>query len=780
MKKLKFSALIITIFSALLLFSVVIVAVGTANASASAQSSVPSEYSSMSAEQIAGLKKYDPRDELTPVKDQGDTNLCWAYTAINATEASVLKDKLASKDALRLNPLALAYRNYVRNSDPLGNNSTYYSSYAADWLTRAGNISQTSALFSMWQGPIGGDKYNADVWDNSLYRLESANNIHSDFTGEERIAELKRAIAEYGAVTASCYYDGGTKPYYNDYAVTNGVSHAVTLIGWDDEIDKDLFKPGQVGRNGGWLVKNSYSDNGYFWLTYESKISATTSWTFTYAPREAYDFNYYYDNNADTAGYMKPTQCANVYEAKKGTADTSEYIEAVNIGFTGNDVTVKIKVYTSLPSWGQNSVENGVLAAEKTQSFKYGGYNTIKLDSPVKIAAGSYFSIVAEVLNPQNNRYLSVVQSDSKKPSFRNSSYGYDYISNGNFVARIKAYTKLKPNDTSSGGEEVHVHEWNEPTYTWSDDNTLVTAKRVCKKDESHVETETASASSAITQPPQCTRKGNERFTSDAFQNSAFSVQTKDVQLDFAPHTPNMTSPTETEPVKCTVCDRILIEATGHIKHDTVFVPAQDATCETNGTKAHYICKGCSDRFEDAEATKKITDENLLVVPKAHKYGEWIDEIPATEQSPGVKGHKDCIYCNKSFGADNNELTDLTIPALPKTATVTITNGSGNSQNVTIGSTVTVVADAPEKGKKFSGWVDADGNLVSSDPTYTFTVTQTTSLTATYAEIETAPQAKPLSVGAIVGIASACVISTALLIFIFVRLAVKKKSLRKR
>ena len=409
-----------------------------------------------SAERIINLSRFDPRDELTPVKDQGDTNLCWAYSAINASEASILKNKIGNKDSLRLNPKALAYRKYVRKADPLGNTANYYKN-ADDWTARPGHIEQTTALLSMWQGPIGGDKPAADVWENSLYRFESANLISSGKDGEARITEIKRAIAEYGAVTASCYYDGGTKQYYNDAGVKNGVPHAITLVGWDDDIDKSLFSPGQVTRNGGWLVKNSYSDNGYFWLTYESKISTTTAWTFTYAPKDSYDYNYYYDNNEDSFGLLKLKQFANVYEAKKGTDEKEEYVEAVNVGFVGNDVNVKIKVYTNLSGWGQTSVEKGTLAAEKAQTFKYGGYNTIKLDNPVKVSVGTYFSIVVEVSNPEGNAFVSVVQSDTKKPSFRKTSDGYDYISDGGCIARIKAYTKLKD------AAPEHTHNYGEP-----------------------------------------------------------------------------------------------------------------------------------------------------------------------------------------------------------------------------------------------------------------------------------------------------------------------------
>lgn len=568
-----------------------------------------------SAEQIINLSRFDPRDELTPVKDQGDTNLCWAYSAINASEASILKNKIGNKDFLRLNPKALAYRKYVRKADPLGNTANYYKN-ADDWTARPGHIEQTTALLSMWQGPIGGDKPAADVWENSLYRFESANLISSGKDGEARIMEIKRAIAEYGAVTASCYYDGGTKQYYNDAGVKNGVPHAITLVGWDDDIDKSLFSPGQVTRNGGWLVKNSYSDNGYFWLTYESKIATTTAWTFTYAPKDSYDYNYYYDNNEDSFGLLKLKQFANVYEAKKGTDEKEEYVEAVNVGFVGNDVNVKIKVYTNLSGWGQTSVEKGTLAAEKAQTFKYGGYNTIKLDNPVKVSVGTYFSIVVEVSNPEGNAFVSVVQSDTKKPSFRKTSDGYDYISNGGCIARIKAYTKLKD------AAPEHTHNYGEP------------------------------------------------------------------------------------------------------------IPRVAPTCSSAGFAAHYRCAECNEYFD--ENKKPATYDSLIIAkdPDAHNFGAWIEEIAPTVNTIGTKAHKDCLLCNKHFDSANNEIYDLEIAKI-NAYLITVNGGVGGGL-FEEGRQITVTANTPKDGERFSHWEDENGNTAGTDINYTFTVTKETVLTAIY------------------------------------------------
>ena len=55
-------------------------------------------------------------------------------------------------------------------------------------------------------------------------------------------------------------------------------------------------------------------------------------------------------------------------------------------------------------------------------------------------------------------------------------------------------------------------HDWK-ITYTWSEDNTTCTAKRVCKNDASHTATETATEISEQTKDPTCTEKGETTYT---------------------------------------------------------------------------------------------------------------------------------------------------------------------------------------------------------------------------------------------------------------------------
>ncbi len=45
----------------------------------------------------------------------------------------------------------------------------------------------------------------------------------------------------------------------------------------------------------------------------------------------------------------------------------------------------------------------------------------------------------------------------------------------------------------------------------------------------------------------------------------------------------------------------------------------------------------------------------------AHKYGAWVEEVAATCNATGTKGHKDCDACKKHFDKDGNEILELTI-----------------------------------------------------------------------------------------------------------------------
>ena len=227
-------------------------------------------------------------------------------------------------------------------------------------------------------------------------------------------------------------------------------------------------------------------------------------------------------------------------------------------------------------------------------------------------------------------------------------------------------------------------HNYGEVKYTWTD-NTCK-AERVCKHDNTHIESETVTATGTTITAATCTEKGKMKYTA-TFVNTAFTMQEKEVDIDFVPHT----------------------------------------------------------------------------------FGEWKDEIPATTEDFGTKGHKDCSVCGKHFDKDGNEITELRIAKIG-THNVVI---NGESKFYAHGESVTVTAEDKE-GKVFKGWKDASGKIVSAKKSYTFKVTGETFLTAVY---EDAPIAKKgLPSGAIAGIvigSTAVALFGGFAIFWF---AVKKKT----
>ena len=409
-----------------------------------------------SEEEIIALSAYDGRDYgiITPVKDQGSTNLCWAYSSVAASEASIVRSGLKKLEEVNLNPTAAAYRVNNRGEDPLRNTSGEYVS--GDFTSFAGNPSKIATIFSGWWGPVSGTNANVDPFVNSDFRLENAVHIPENKDNPSlRVAEIKKAIAKYGAVTFQ-YNNLNNIYYYNPKNETSGSSypHACTIIGWDDNISAESFAPEGATMNGGWLIKNSYASlpDGYpyFYISYDN--TSSSMYAFSYVEKETYDRNYYYDGAINDFPLRNDKHVANVYRAGSEVSGKTEKITAVNVGVEGNDYTLEVEIYTGLssPFEAENApVEGGRSAAKKTARFDYGGYVTVRLDEPVTLSAGEWFSVIVRVSEGTAKIRLGV--KNGKDLSYA-GSYG-SYAKFGNFVGRIKAFTTFFGSSSESSSE---------------------------------------------------------------------------------------------------------------------------------------------------------------------------------------------------------------------------------------------------------------------------------------------------------------------------------------
>ena len=151
--------------------------------------------------------------------------------------------------------------------------------------------------------------------------------------------------------------------------------------------------------------------------------------------------------------------------------------------------------------------------------------------------------------------------------------------------------TEIKTADTVVNA--TNNHNWGAATYTWSKDNKMVTAKRTCKNNKDHKQTETANTTSKISLKATCTAKGKTTYTA-TFKNTAFKTQTK--VLENIPATGHKygawTKLNNNQHQRVCANDKSHVEKAAH-KWDSGRVTKQPTTTVT-GVKTYTcsVCKG--------------------------------------------------------------------------------------------------------------------------------------------------------------------------------------------
>ncbi len=185
-------------------------------------------------------------------------------------------------------------------------------------------------------------------------------------------------------------------------------------------------------------------------------------------------------------------------------------------------------------------------------------------------------------------------------------------------------------------GEPALGHDWGAPTYQWSEDNSSVTATRVCGHNAEHVETETVNTTRTVVEPT-CEEVGSITYEA-VFENEAFAKQTKTVEGAAATgHEYEFTR----------------IEWTGYTakaiytcKHDASHTVQYDcevtsevtkqATCEVAGTRVYTA------KYDGHTAT---TIESIPAL--GHSFTHYVSNNDADFDHDGTK----TAHCDRGCGA---------------------------------------------------------------------------------------------------------------------------------
>ena len=417
---------------------------------------------------------YNANEEgfVTDVKNQRNTSLCWAFSLASNLETSLLT---RGQEYYDLSEEQLAYFWANRVNDPLGNTPNDKITRTQSDYHGTGNGRVASFFLSTWSGMTTEEKVpfqsSAVTWPDSLAYDTSAymeDAIFSQYTVER----TKQLLMEYNSVSAMIYMlDNYYYPDTASYSCPQSglVNHAVTIVGWDDTYSKENFPSASgVNNDGAWIVKNSYGKNwgknGYFYLSYEDK-SITNLVSNTAVTTPAYPNNYFYDGAAaGTVTFPGKTinngyYVSNIFKATAGNGKDEELGEIVT-AVPQDNTDFQIQVYTDLKNTSDPTSGTPAYAEPVDYTQPLAGIHTIRLNTPVKIPQGTFYSVVIRIPNGSNKFYVEKTTTSTSwftatagidpDQSFFSTSgkKWYDAGNQYNCCFSVKAHTKTLDSST--------------------------------------------------------------------------------------------------------------------------------------------------------------------------------------------------------------------------------------------------------------------------------------------------------------------------------------------
>ena len=347
--------------------------------------------------------QYDGREAigLSEARNQGSYDTCWAFASLGALEASYRKQKMTVlgeyPDFSELHLAWYAYKTiYSKDIDPeysiLNQGGT--PEQAANFLRTAETAPVKES--EMPYSAAGNSDSDVEAFTLGKTFTKSAitlrETIKAGQIGEENIEMIKGLIMEYGAVYFHYYHssDGYNEANHSFYSTRPNMTHAVMLVGWDDDYPAGNFR-NTPERNGAWLVRNSWGkdwgDGGYFWMSYEQAIQSVMDNCYVFIASEDISAETKEQHKHDDGGETKnitPRWSANIFRAERNES-------IVSITFNTTDNNAEYQVYVNnlgkdKPSDPGSAVDEPVLSGV----MPYAGYHTLNLElwETIRLALG--------------------------------------------------------------------------------------------------------------------------------------------------------------------------------------------------------------------------------------------------------------------------------------------------------------------------------------------------------------------------------------------------------
>lgn len=235
------------------------------------------------------------------IKNQMQTNMCWAFTSISSLETNLALRNYHSKTNLDkvydFSERHMAYS--MSQSFESGQNKYGWDKAVSDgghmlmatsYLTNGmGAISETDMEFvnnesNISLSTISGKTVKTTVEDTIMFEgisMDDMAKLTTDTTVQATYTKLKEEIKQH-IITSGSVYAGIHVPSYSEFAseqekeaedklfndansayycnnASKSANHGVSIIGWDDNFSKDKFTCAP-SNNGAWIIRNSWGE----------------------------------------------------------------------------------------------------------------------------------------------------------------------------------------------------------------------------------------------------------------------------------------------------------------------------------------------------------------------------------------------------------------------------------------------------------------------------------------------------------------------------------------
>lgn len=399
---------------------------------------------------LAGLPSKYETPGRTPVLNQKDNPLCWAYSTVDMLNINAVKQGIAPEGTTLYSAPMFARAVYIGKEHKIVTNPSL-------WYRYAGSPSQALMTSAVGKGLMKNDRYPtidsaSAVSGDAIY---DSDGLISEFRmfdiwedPNQKVSKIKEWVYNFGAVGVSVFmgkYDSVRKLASTDKWDNTKAAHSVLIVGWDDSKSTD-------SGTGAFLVKNtwgaSWGDGGYAYVSYRADMGRDI-----------------YAAKVEPAYGLKVLTHTEIMPQGAAVYDISEPASAVNVFTVSEAMTVKsAKAYIDAPGtlevnvWVRPAgIDSALLSsspdAKATLSVSEPGFYTLKLSRDLALNAGD--KVAAQFFSKTqrgyklHNEYIEIYPPDwetvcGPNESYRVNSRGITEASS-NFVGALVGTLKNPP-----------------------------------------------------------------------------------------------------------------------------------------------------------------------------------------------------------------------------------------------------------------------------------------------------------------------------------------------